>query len=148
MHPKMASGWLSLSFLQMWCAMEERTYSMADLETKENNYELKSKWSMQWEKVGNKLKLQNNSRWNDVFIFCKWNESDLMSSKPCVSFTCVTARGWQGLTNPSKLRGWYPPASWVSVLLCCILGDWGTCQKQRDEEKSSDENFEIEIHNS
>lgn len=30
-HPKMVSGWLSLSSLQMWCAMEERTYSMADL---------------------------------------------------------------------------------------------------------------------
>lgn len=30
-HPKVVSGWLSLSFLQMWCTMEERTYSMADL---------------------------------------------------------------------------------------------------------------------
>lgn len=30
-HPKMVSGWFSLSFLHVWCAMEERTYSMEDL---------------------------------------------------------------------------------------------------------------------
>lgn len=31
MHPKMVFRLTSLNFLQMWCATEERTYSMADL---------------------------------------------------------------------------------------------------------------------
>lgn len=38
---------------------------------------------------------------------------------------CVTARGWHGLTNPSKLRGLYALANWLSVLIFWILRDWG-----------------------
>lgn len=77
--PKMVSGWFCLSSLQMWCAMEEMTYSMADLEMKENDYKLKSiklKWNKQNHAMAKKYKWNENCKtilMKPGFIFCKLN---------------------------------------------------------------------------
>lgn len=45
--------------------------------------------------------------------------------KDILNGICVTAWGWHGLTDPSKVRRSYSPASWVHVTRCWILSDWG-----------------------
>lgn len=42
---------------------------------------------------------------------------------------CGPAWRWPGLANPSKVRRSTAPPSWVSVLGCWILNDWGRRMK-------------------